>query len=257
MPRYFIEVMYKGTGYAGFQAQDNAITIQGEMERALQIYFRRKIALTCSSRTDAGVHAKQNYFHFDDCGSEIEWQSAVYHLNAILPQGIVIKGIRRVLPDAHSRFDAESRVYEYSLYVKKNPFWEDRAYYFPYRLDIHRLNEAAEILLATHDFEAFSKKNTQVKTFQCVLKESKWGEEGERVVYRVEGNRFLRGMVRGLVGTMLRVGTGKASLEKFREIIESKDCRKADFSMPPEGLMLIEVRFSKKIYHQDDRLEMQ
>ena len=247
MARYFIEVMYKGTGYAGFQSQENANTIQGEVERALQIYFRKKIELTCSSRTDAGVHALQNYFHADIEELKEEMETSVYHLNAILDSSVVIKRIKLVPDDAHARFDATARAYEYSLYRSKNPFWEDRAYYFPYKLNLTALQNAAEILMHVTDFETFSKKNTQVKTFECCLEESFWREEGERIVYRVRGNRFLRGMVRGLVGTMLRVGTEKINMEQFREIIASKDCRLADFSMPAHGLMLMEVQYPEKI----------
>ncbi len=247
MSRYFIEVMYKGTGFAGFQLQENAITIQGEVERALQIYFRKKMELTCSSRTDAGVHAQQNYFHVDVDETAEEMSNSEYHLNAILHPAVVIKRIIQVPNDAHARFDAVSRKYEYRMYKTKNPFWEDRAYYFPYKLDIDLLQEAAMMLTQVSNFETFSKKNTQVKTFECVLDESVWREEGGCIVYRVRGNRFLRGMVRGLVGTMLRVGTQKTTLSQFREIIASKDCRNADFSMPAHGLMLMEVQYSEKI----------
>jgi tRNA pseudouridine38-40 synthase len=246
MLRYFIEVAYKGTRYSGFQIQQNANSVQAEIEKALKIYFKEAISLTCSSRTDAGVHASGNYFHFDSKGlPEQEILNAViYNLNAILPEDIVVKRIFRVAPAAHSRFDATSRVYQYAVYQTKDPFAADRAYYYPYTLDIVKLQEAAGILMRYHDFTSFSKKNTQVKTFNCNIFKSEWIVQNNLTVYRVEANRFLRGMVRGLVGTMLKVGTGKISVAGFCDIIESKDCTKADFSVPACGLFLLEVRYN-------------
>ena len=246
MLRYFIEVAYKGTRYSGFQIQQNANSVQAEIEKALKIYFKEAISLTCSSRTDAGVHATGNYFHFDSKGlpeQEI-LNEVIYNLNAILPEDIVVKRIFAVGPAAHSRFDATSRVYQYAVYQTKDPFVADRAYYYPYTLDIVKLQEAAGILMRYHDFTSFSKRNTQVKTFNCNVFKSEWIVQNNLTVYRVEANRFLRGMVRGLVGTMLKVGTGKISVAGFCDIIESKDCTKADFSVPACGLFLLEVRYN-------------
>jgi tRNA pseudouridine38-40 synthase len=244
MPRYFIEVSYRGTDYSGFQVQQNAVTIQSEVEKALKIYYRQHFTLTGSSRTDAGVHALQNYFHFDIDIAFEENSIEVYNLNAILPKDIVIKRIFLVERNTHCRFDAIKREYKYFIYQNKNPFLLDRAYYFPYSLDINKLNEAAESLLQHKDFTSFSKKNTQVKTFNCNIFKSEWIVQNNLTVYRVEANRFLRGMVRGLVGTMLKVGTGKISVAGFCDIIESKDCTKADFSVPACGLFLLEVRYN-------------
>ncbi|HXS56385.1 MAG TPA: tRNA pseudouridine(38-40) synthase TruA [Hanamia sp.] len=245
MPRYFIEVTYKGTAYAGFQFQKNANTIQSEVEKALEIYFRQPFSLTGSSRTDAGVHALQNFFHFDlpepELNSEI--QRTLYHLNAILPRDIVVKNIYHVQDDAHCRFDAVSREYEYVLYKDKNPFLQDRAYYFPYQLDFDELNRAAELLRSHKEFTSFSKRNTQVNNFICNIEKSEWVFEKGLLTYHVRANRFLRGMVKGLVGTMLRVGTRKISLEQFNAIILSKDCSNADFSVPPHALFLVEVLY--------------
>lgn len=248
MSRFFLEVAYKGSNYAGFQVQQNANTIQSEVEKALKIYFRRDIELTGSSRTDAGVHAYQNFFHFDEdevFETMVSSNDPVYHLNAILPNDIVIKGIKKVRDDAHSRFDALYRVYEYTLYSQKNPFIEDRAYYYPYPLDLDLLNQAAEIILNNTDFESFSKKNTQVYTYECKMMESRWLMKGDKIIYRVKGSRFLRGMVRGLVGTMLKVGTKKIDIKEFKQIIALHDLTKVDFSMPSHGLALIEVGFAK------------
>ena len=244
MPRYFMEVSYNGARYAGFQIQDNAVTVQGEIEKALQVYFRVRVELTGSSRTDAGVHALQNFFHFDLEGvEESEVVRSAYHLNAILPPDIAVNSIFGVGEEAHCRFDARWRAYQYTIYSKKDPFLEDRAYFFPYTLDKTILDEAAAIVLQTKDFQSFSKKRVQVRHFLCDIFESRWEREGHSLVYKVRGNRFLRGMVRGLTGTMLRVGTGKLDMEEFRAVIASGDPAKVDFSVPPQGLRLMEVGY--------------
>ena len=247
MPRYFIEVSYKGTAYSGYQVQKNSNTIQSEVENALQIFFKQTLSLTGASRTDAGVHALQNYFHFDASqllSDEIaELEKSVYNLNAILPLDIVIKRIFQVGQDMHCRFDAVSREYKYFIYQNKNPFLEDRAYYHPYKLDFEKLNEAAAMIIHHTDFTSFSKKNTQANNFICEIIKSEWLIENDTLIYNVKANRFLRGMVKGLVGTMLRVGSLKISLEQFNNIIKSRDCTLADFSVPAHGLFLIAVNY--------------
>ena len=242
MQRYFLELMYKGTAYSGFQAQENARnTIQEETEKAFTILTKQQISLTGSSRTDTGVHAWQNFFHFDyDADFHPHF---LYKLNAILPRDIVIKNIYRVQADAHCRFDAISRAYTYHIYRNKNPFFADRAYYFPYAVDMEKMQEAAGILATYSDFTSFSKRNTQVKTFICAIETSQWTMAGEEMIYEVKANRFLRGMVRGLTGTMLQVGRNKITLDQFRKIIEAKDCRQADFSVPGHGLFLMNVEY--------------
>jgi tRNA pseudouridine38-40 synthase len=245
MPRYFIEVAYKGAAYSGFQTQHNANTIQSELEKALSILFRihssSPILLTGSSRTDAGVHAVQNFFHLD-FDIPITPQ-AHYKLNAILPADIVIKSIRSVPQNAHCRFDALSRQYKYYIYQHKNPFLQDRAFYFPYKLDVEKMQEAATIVKEYTDFTSFSKRNTQVKTFICKINLSSWQFQDQCLIYNVEANRFLRGMVRALTATMLQVGRNKITLSQFRSIIESKDCTKASFAVPPHGLFLVSVAY--------------
>lgn len=249
MPRYFIRVAYKGTRYAGFQVQANANSIQAEVEKALKIFFKIDFELTCSSRTDAGVHALCNYFHFDSgtLFQAEQLERSVYNINAILPADIVIKEIIQVADSAHCRFDALSRQYEYFIYRSKDPFLSGKACYYPYKMDIDRLNGAAALIRQYSDFTSFSKRNTQVKTFNCTIINSQWVIKEDCVVYQVEANRFLRGMVRGLVGTMLRVGTGRIMIEDFKHIIESKDCSKADFSVPPQGLFLINVNYPPSV----------
>ncbi|SDD28267.1 tRNA pseudouridine(38-40) synthase TruA [Niabella drilacis] len=239
--RYFLEVSYKGTRYSGFQIQDKGATIQGEIERALAIFFKETFVLTGSSRTDSGVHAFQNFFHFDwNRDFDIKW---MYNLNAILPGDIVIKEIRRVADDAHSRFDALSRSYVYKVYQFKNAFLADTAYFYPYPLDLEAMNQAASLLKSFKDFSSFSKKNTQVKTFHCNLMESYWVQENDLFLYHVTANRFLRGMVRALVATMLRVGRQSLTIEAFEQVIRQANCGTAWFDAPARGLTLQRVTY--------------
>lgn len=241
MQRYFIEVAYKGAGYAGFQIQENAVTIQSEIQKAMLVLFRQDILLTGSSRTDAEVNALQNFFHFD-FEHPIPGRY-LYNLNAILPPAIVIKRILPVHPDAHCRFDAVSREYRYEVYKNKNPFLYNQAYYFPYTLNFELLQQAASALLQYSDFTSFSKRNTQVKNFNCRITESRWSREEDRMVYYVRSNRFLRGMVRGLVGTMLHVGRGKINIPDFHAHIANRDASKTNFAVPGHGLYLVNVNY--------------
>ena len=242
MSRYFIELSYKGARYSGFQSQHNANTIQAEVEKALEILRKEKIVLIGSSRTDTGVHALKNYFHFDSV-LPVDRREVTYKLNAILPEDIAIMDIIPVNDEAHCRFDAISREYRYFLYQQKNPFLKDRAFYFPYRLDLGKMQAAAQLLKEYSDFTSFSKRNTQVKSFNCVITESAWVQEGDCLVYHVRANRFLRGMVRALTATMLKTGRSKLSLDEFRQIIEAKDCTRASFAVPAHGLFLIKVEY--------------
>ena len=239
MSRYFLEVSYKGTNYSGFQTQKNANSIQAEVEKAFSILKKEAVLLTGSSRTDTGVHALQNFFHFD-FENELHSQF-VYKVNAILPPDIVVKKVFPVPGDAHCRFDAISREYKYFIYRHKDPFLKDRAFYFPYKLDIKKLQEAAEIVMHYHDFTSFSKRNTQVKSFICEVQKSEWYFDKDCLVYNVRANRFLRGMVRALTATMLRIGRGIIDLDDFKKIIESRNCMLASFAVPPHGLFLTSV----------------
>lgn len=242
MNRYFLELGYMGKAYAGFQRQDNAETVQSEVEKAFHTILREPVLLTGSSRTDAGVHALQNYFHFD-MDRELK-PGLLYNLNALLPGDIALHRLLKMPAEAHSRFDAVSREYRYHIYQQKDPLLRDRAYYFPYTLAFERMQEAASILMEYHDFTSFSKRNTQVKTFHCRLEQSEWWTDGRgNYRYYVKGNRFLRGMVRALTATMLKLGRGKIGIDAFRAIIEAKDCTRADFAVPPHGLFLERVNY--------------
>jgi tRNA pseudouridine38-40 synthase len=243
--RYFLEVAYKGTNYAGFQVQQNANTIQAEVERALQIYFRKSFKLTGASRTDAGVHAHQNYFH-TDIDFEVH-PGILYNTNSLLPPDIALKRIFSVADDAHCRFQAISREYKYYIHAFKNPFLTDTAFFYPYKVDFGILQQAASLILNYTDFTSFSKRNTQAHTNNCTILKSIWLIEEDRIVYNVKANRFLRGMVRGLVGTMLQAGRGDITLSDFENIVAAKDCTKANFSTPAKGLFLNAVEYPDRI----------
>ncbi len=241
MSRYFLKLSYKGTAYNGFQIQQNAITVQSEIEKVLEIFYKEKISLTGSSRTDAGVHALENFFHFDT-DVEIE-QKHIYNLNALLSEDIVLIDLYQVKDDAHCRFDANYREYKYFIYQTKNPFLKDRAYFFPYTLNVELLQQAAAILLYHQDFSAFSKKHTQVNNFNCSISKSSWIKEDDCLVYNVQSNRFLRGMVRALVATMLKVGRGQLTIDEFQQLIEQKNSANAFFDAPAHGLFLVKVAY--------------
>ncbi|GMV78623.1 MAG: tRNA pseudouridine synthase A [Chitinophagaceae bacterium] len=246
MPRYFLEVAYVGTNYSGFQIQQNAVTIQQKIEEALTIFFKQTIPLTGSSRTDAGVHAKQNFFHFDfreNINSKV-----LYNINSILPNDIAVKNIFNVPPEAHCRFNAISRTYNYYIYKNKNPFLNNRAWYYPYPIDIQLLNEAATTILTYNNFEAFSKQNTQVNNFICNIQQSFWQQESETLMYHIQANRFLRGMVRALVATMLMIGRNQITIHQFKEIIESQNASNTNFSSPAHGLYLEKVEYPENLF---------
>ena len=249
MSRFFLELSYKGTRYSGFQVQENANTIQAEIEKTLAVLLREKVACAGSSRTDAGVHAIQNYFHFDFDG--VIPVGTMYRLNAILPADIAVKSLWMMFPGAHCRFDAVGRRYQYVLHDRKDPFLEDRAWFYPYPLDPAILNEVARQVLQTVDFTSFAKRNSQVKTFDCRIMESEWERTAAGWIYRVQANRFLRGMVRGLVGTMLQAGRGNLSLEQFKAVVEGKNNQDADFSAPGKGLYLVEVIYPAGYFEED------
>ncbi len=246
MQRYFLELAYKGTAYSGFQIQDTGVTIQSELTEALHTIFRTDFQLTGSSRTDAGVHAEQNYFHFDTDLAFTDKQ--VYNLNAVLSKDIAVKKVSKVNTDAHCRFDAISRTYRYSIIRSKDPFLTETAWLYPFSINKEALDEAADIVRGYADFTSFSKRNTQVKTFNCSIELSQWVELDGLLLYEVRSNRFLRGMIRGLVATMLKVARGTISINDLRNILEAKDCSRADFSAPAHGLCLTNVRFPEAIF---------
>jgi tRNA pseudouridine38-40 synthase len=245
MPRYFLELAYKGTQYSGFQKQENANTIQSEVEKAFQILQGQPVSLVGSSRTDAGVHALQNYFHFDY--DELHPQF-LYKMNAILPVDIVLKGIHRISSGAHSRFDALSRRYEYRIYQSKNPFLQGLALYYPFKIDFELMGAAAEMVKQHNAFFAFCKTNTQVKNFNCIVFASEWIIEEGMIIYTIEANRFLRGMVRLLTASMLQVGRKKLSIDDFAGLLTSD--QKCGYSIPSQGLFLTRVKFPENYFQR-------
>lgn len=242
MARYFLEVRYDGLAFHGSQVQGETPTVQLAINKALSTLLRTEIASFGASRTDESVHALCNFYHFD---TEQELTANfVYKMNAILqPQIAVNKMYLANDPELNCRFAATSRQYRYRLYRHKDPFKYQRAYFFPYHIDRQLLNEAAAILPEYTHFESFSKRNTQSRTFICTLTDSHWEEHSDELHYIVRGNRFLRGMVRGLVGTQLQVARGKMSITEFRQVIEAKDCTLADFSVPGFGLYLEDISY--------------
>ena len=236
MPRYFLELAYKGTCYSGFQKQENANTIQAEVEKAFEILHGRPVSLSGSSRTDAGVHALQNYFHFDFDDLHAQF---IYKINAILPADIVVKKVHVLPPGAHSRFDAISRKYEYHIYTTKNPFLQGQALFYPYKIDVDLVQQAVEIIKGENYFFSFCKTNSQVKNFECIIFKSEWLHQGDKSIFMIEANRFLRGMVRLLTASLLQVGRKKISLEEFSGLFRSD--KKCGFSLPPHGLYLSRV----------------
>lgn len=242
--RYFIECAYRGTNYSGWQIQDNSLTVQTEIETALSILLKHKIDITGSSRTDTGVHAVQQVAHFEVVNEILDCDNLVYRMNKLLPLDISIKKIFKVAHDYHSRFEAISRKYEYRISRKKNPFLRGLSYEFNGNLNIDLMNQACKIFFKHTDYQCFSKIHTSVLTFNCTILEAQWEEkEEDLLVFSIKANRFLRGMVRTIVGTLLEVGLGKISLTEFEEIILSKNRKKAGRAEPASGLFLMEVNY--------------
>lgn len=245
--RYFIEIAYNGANYFGWQRQPDAICVEEVLGGALSTLLRKEIKVVGAGRTDAGVHAKQLFAHFDF--EEIEdLAHFVFRLNSFLPKDISVKNIFTVREDAHARFNATEREYEYVISLEKNPFSEGFAYQLHHRPNIEAMNEAAVTLLNYQDFQCFSRSNTDVKTYHCSVKKAVWREEDNQLVFTIAADRFLRNMVRAIVGTLLDVGFGKTSLAEFHEIIRKKDRVNAGSSAPANGLYLTKVLYPEEIF---------
>lgn len=245
--RYFFEISYKGTNYHGWQIQQNALSVQQVLQDSLQRFTQRTTEITGSGRTDTGVHARQQFFHVD-IEKEIDVQDFRYHLNAVLPKDILIKSISHVTDEAHARFDAVSRSYEYWIIPQKNPFLCGQALIYHKPLDVKLLNDACRVLLGKHDFESFSKVKTQVNNFECELFDARWERVEDKTVFHVSANRFLRGMVRALVGTLLMVNENKIDRDSLKKILESKDRKAAGKSVSPDGLYLTKIEYPAEIF---------
>jgi len=243
MSRFLLELSYNGTRYNGWQIQKNTPnTIQAAVHEKLAILFQEEIIVTASGRTDAGVHARQNFTHFDTSKNLPE--DFLRRLNFLLPKDIAARNIFSVGKDFNARFDAISRTYEYLISYEKNPLLSEIVCYYPYaELSIKKLNEAAKIVKSHADFASFSKKRTQVKTTLCKIKHAHWDWDSERQLlrFRITADRFLRGMVRAIVATSVRYAREKISEEQLHHLLQSKQPHKTDFSAPAQGLTLLEV----------------
>lgn len=243
MRRYFLHLAYNGTRYHGWQIQPNEVSVQEELEKCLSLKLGEKISITGCGRTDTGVHARNFYAHFDTEKEISNCGEFVYRLNIFLPNDIVIYRCWEVDSDMHARFDATSRTYHYYITRSKNPFHTHDAYYYHGKLDVELMQKAANILFEYTDFTSFSKLHTQVKTNNCKIMESRFFEENDLLVFEIKADRFLRNMVRAVVGTLLEVGRGKLSLEQFRGVIENKNRCSAGTSMPAHALFLEDVTY--------------
>jgi len=246
--RFFIEFSYAGTAYHGWQRQPNAGSIQAYMEEAFSTLLKQQIPITAAGRTDAGVHAKLMVAHFDAAISADACDQLVFRLNQYLPNDIAIHKIYAVKADAHARFDALSRTYEYHLTTTKSPFSEGRSYSLYQPLDFELMNKAAALLLEYKDFECFSKAHTDVKTFLCEITYAQWTLSKTGAIFTISANRFLRNMVRAIVGTLIEIGLKKKNINNLHQIIQSKNRSLAGYSVPAEGLYLTQINYPKSVY---------
>lgn len=245
MFRYCMCLSYNGAPFFGWQVQPGHPSVQEAFERALSLLLKEKVAVTGCGRTDTGVHAREYFAHFDSaCNmTETECKQLVFRLNSFLPKEIAVQNLYAVPSDFHARFDAKSRTYCYYVHVKKNPFVADRSCFVGQSLDVEKMNRAASQLLGVHDFTSFSKVHTQVSNFICEVTEAQWKRQNDQLVFVITANRFLRNMVRAVVGTLLDVGRGKLTEEEFSLVIEKKDRRCAGISVPAHALFLERVRY--------------
>jgi len=242
MNRYFLEVAYNGTAFHGSQLQGDIPTVQYFIDKSLSTLLKQDIHSFGASRTDEGVHAHSAFFHFDMVGELIP--ELLYKLNCVLPINLSVKAIYSCIGNEpiNARFDAIARTYRYKIYHRKSPFKIHLAHYFPFKINRAVLDDTAAAIMQFSNFESFSKRNTQSKTFQCTIFESYWMNIEDELHFVVKANRFLRGMVRGLVGTQLQIAR-HGNLKNFHEIIEAKNCTKANFSVPGHGLYLEKIEY--------------
>jgi len=238
--RYFIEFAYNGKNYCGWQYQPHSPSVQETLNKALSMLLRKEIDVMGAGRTDAGVHARNMYAHFD-LEDTFDADKLIQKLNSFLPKDVVVYRFIPLHNDAHARFDATSRTYEYHVHMFKDAFDNEGSWYHFYPLDIAKMNEAASILLEYTDFKCFSKTHTDVRTFDCKITHAQWEQHGNRMVFTITADRFLRNMVRAIVGTLVNVGLGKTSIEHVRNVIESRDRGHAGASVPAHGLYLTKV----------------
>jgi tRNA pseudouridine38-40 synthase len=248
MSRYVIQFSYDGGTFHGYQIQPNAHSVQAELEEKLSLLLGIGIEITGSSRTDSGVHAKQQFAHFDLPEEIILGSDFIYRVNRMFSPSLAIQHIYVVSDDFHARFNALSRTYEYLISTSKNPLMRQYAYWFETSLDVKKMNLAADMLIKHSNFQCFSKVKTEVTTFECDIKKAFWEFRGDHLVFTIQANRFLRGMVRSVVGTMIEIGLGNWGLSDLDEILNSNDRQKAGRSVPAHGLYLIQVEYPKATF---------
>ena len=247
--RYFIFISYKGTSFHGWQIQPNSITVQEILDKALSVILSEDISTTGAGRTDTGVHAQVFCAHFDSAQSDINTrENFIYKLNSYLPADISVSSLRKVKNDANARFSALSRTYTYYISRKKDPFTDDSSWFIHGDIDIDSMNRAAAILLEHTEFTSFSRLHTDVKTNNCRIMHAMWEEHGTQLLFTIQADRFLRNMVRAIVGTMADVGSGKLSVEGFNDIIKMKDRGKAGKTAPAKGLFLTGIEYPEDIF---------
>lgn len=255
MPRYFIKLAYNGSNYHGWQSQQNAHSVQDELEHCLSLKLGHAIRLTGCGRTDTGVHARMFYVHFDaDIAiTENDIKPLLHRLNAFLPRDIVIYSLFEVPPEAHARFDAVERTYHYQITRRKDPFMLQQAFYLQGPLDVDKMQQCAEVLKQHTDFTSFSKLHTQTKTNNCRISRAIWSQHDDLLVFGITADRFLRNMVRALVGTLIEAGQGKLNVDDFNAVIQAKDRSAAGYSVPAHGLFLQEVVYPAHIVKNENR----
>lgn len=244
--RYFAELSYLGKNYHGWQIQPNAISVQEEVQKAMSTVLRVPIEIVAAGRTDAGVHAAQMFIHFE-VDLELDATIYCYKLNALLPKDIVFKDIFKVHKDAHARFDAVKRSYEYRVLLGQSPFTTDVEWQLNHPLNVEDMNKAAKYLLDYTDFQCFSRSNTDVRTYNCDITRAEWIQNNDQLVFYISADRFLRNMVRAVVGTLCNIGKGKMKPEEIIDIIKSKNRSNAGASVPAHGLFLTEVIYPESI----------
>ncbi len=253
MSRYFIKLSFNGRNYNGWQVQGNTPTVQKTLNDALTTIFRENIHTLGAGRTDTGVHAEEFYAHFDTDNTKLLAThdlrlAAVYKLNGVLPQDIAVQGILPVKNDAHARFDALSRTYKYYVSKHKDPFKNELVYFLYGKLNVGLMNEAANLLMEYKDFTSFAKLHTNTKTNNCKIFIAEWTEINDLLVFTIKADRFLRNMVRAVVGTLLDIGRGKIDINDFKSIIESKNRSDAGYSVPAHGLFLNKIEYPEEIF---------
>ncbi|MEN9729505.1 MAG: tRNA pseudouridine(38-40) synthase [Bacteroidota bacterium] len=241
MSRYALQFAYDGGSFHGYQIQPNAHSVQAELEEKLSLLLAEPIAITGSGRTDTGVHASHQIAHFDTVA--VIDANLIYRLNRMLSPALTAQAIFSVAHDFHARFDATSRIYEYRITRHKDPFLRNFAYWYEADLDLAAMNEAAKLLLSHTDFQCFSKVKTEVNTFECTIVSAFWESKDDQLVFTIEGNRFLRGMVRAVVGTLMEIGMGKWTSADLKRILESKSRQEAGRAVPAHGLHLVKVNY--------------